>query len=819
MTASTRSGVLLVVLLVAAILRLHALDRYPVGISADEAINVIDVFHIVSTGSFPMYEEDEGRAEPLYRILLAAGAFFLGNHVWTLRVMSGWLGVLSIAAVGWLLREVLADLSPRARFLGVLVGMMALAVMLGHLTLSRALFRANLQILCVAMSAAFALRTLRLARWRDALAWGAWSGTTLYTYTSAWVYPLAFAGLGATLLLTQRTAWRVWLPRALAAAGAALLVAAPVLYLVVTDPRSVFGRAQALVGAPPTLWQALEIVHYHLFEGGDVNPQYNVAHAPLLAPLWQPLFVLGLAMLVWRWRARASLFLLAMLVVFQVPALVSNEPVHGLRVAHVQPVLAVIIGAGMGAAVQRVRWRMRRFALAIGALLSVLFWQAIGAWQTYRAYWDMPESWMTWYIHGEQLDNNTWFFRTDQRDLARWIVAQDTPLLMPSDALGFQTLRVWLVTRFPHVRAVDSMPMLPTNTRLLLPYALELGDLWRKTRDYALLQGDAITLLPPLDDAAHARLLADLEGAQRLERAGQLPFLGVVKPLEAGLALSSAPLHASDVPLADFGDGELLVLGWYGADTLAAGQTQLTVTPLLGTTRSRLGHEYAAYVQLQTQDYQRLANTEGLLLRWLHPTTRWRAGERVPVSFALDLPPDLPTGAYRLVMGVYYSHRMYLPAVSYVADSQLKSATIAWVKVPPPPSRLPADLPRLDVQFGEHLVLLAAAQERTQDGLRVRLYWQARTHRPPLDTTLFVHLLDAQGGMLAQQDTRPLGGAYPTFVWDEGELVVTEHALPTPPDGYRLRVGAYTLPYTSNLPASRDGQPLPDNALLLDDTR
>jgi hypothetical protein len=59
-------------LLVAFWLRLDDLDAQPPGVSNDEAVNVVDAFHISRTGNFPLYE-DFGRPEPLYRLFLALG--------------------------------------------------------------------------------------------------------------------------------------------------------------------------------------------------------------------------------------------------------------------------------------------------------------------------------------------------------------------------------------------------------------------------------------------------------------------------------------------------------------------------------------------------------------------------------------------------------------------------------------------------------------------------------------------------------------------------------------------------------------------------
>ncbi|MGD8791867.1 MAG: hypothetical protein PVF47_04890, partial [Anaerolineae bacterium] len=63
--------------------------------------------------------------------------------------------------------------------------------------------------------------------------------------------------------------------------------------------------------------------------------------------------------------------------------------------------------------------------------------------------------------------------------------------------------------------------------------------------------------------------------------------------------------------------------------------------------------------------------------------------------------------------------------------------------------------------------------------------------------TVFIHLLDEAGQTLVQADSQPRGGAYPTSVWDAGEVVADAHRLALPPDlpagDYRLRLGLYRL--------------------------
>ena len=76
------------------------------------------------------------------------------------------------------------------------------------------------------------------------------------------------------------------------------------------------------------------------------------------------------------------------------------------------------------------------------------------------------------------------------------------------------------------------------------------------------------------------------------------------------------------------------------------------------------------------------------------------------------------------------------------------------------------------------------------------------------DYSVFVHLVGDNGHPLAQADSQPLRGTYPTSFWDVGEILVDpyELAVPSgvPPGEYELYAGMY-LPATGERLPSADG--------------
>lgn len=110
---------------------------------------------------------------------------------------------------------------------------------------------------------------------------------------------------------------------------------------------------------------------------------------------------------------------------------------------------------------------------------------------------------------------------------------------------------------------------------------------------------------------------------------------------------------------------------------------------------------------------------------------------------------------------------------------------------------------------------LAAATTSVQDGdLILSLNWRAQ--QSPPDVTVFVHLVDEAGNLLAQADGDPLAGSYPFAQWQPGQLVVDIRYLPSLPEARTVRLGLYRRSDGQRLFAALAGdQPVQDKALVL----
>ncbi|GAB4474218.1 MAG: hypothetical protein Kow00124_13950 [Anaerolineae bacterium] len=96
--------------------------------------------------------------------------------------------------------------------------------------------------------------------------------------------------------------------------------------------------------------------------------------------------------------------------------------------------------------------------------------------------------------------------------------------------------------------------------------------------------------------------------------------------------------------------------------------------------------------------------------------------------------------------------------------------------------------------FGESIRLAAAGAQAAPGGVLVHLRWEAAAP-VDIDYSIFVHLFDVNGGLIAQQDGQPRAGYAPLTTWqpgvpvDDRRLIVLPESLP--PGEYRLFVGMY----------------------------
>ncbi len=113
--------------------------------------------------------------------------------------------------------------------------------------------------------------------------------------------------------------------------------------------------------------------------------------------------------------------------------------------------------------------------------------------------------------------------------------------------------------------------------------------------------------------------------------------------------------------------------------------------------------------------------------------------------------------------------------------------------------------PAAQATFANGLELLEAtlpAQSKPGEAIIVHLAWRA-TQTLPQDYTLFLHLVGANGQLIAGNDSPPARGSLPTTRWRAGQVVKYNAPLILPPDAppgnYTLSLGWYAWPSLERL--------------------
>jgi hypothetical protein len=329
-----RLALITAILLLGAALRLHGLGAMLGMTHYDEAYYGVDALSLVTEPRFtPFFPDNFGR-ESLWMYLLAPSLAVFGGGAFGLRIVAVFTGILTLAAVYRLARELIGSR-------GALWAAVALAVLFWHVLASHEAFRALLFPLVGALAFAFlwqARRTARLVFW---LIGGVGLGLLAYTYLAARLW-LALAGV--TLLWWFMQGKR----RGVAVAAViAVIISLPLLVYLLTNPAAAGQRVeQVAVSDLPTLLNNMVVwLRVWTVEGAQ-DVVYNLPGRPLLDLPLALLFFAGIAALLKIVRRERAIWLVGLVGVSIAPALLTTEPLKWLRAIGLNVPLAIVLGAG-----------------------------------------------------------------------------------------------------------------------------------------------------------------------------------------------------------------------------------------------------------------------------------------------------------------------------------------------------------------------------------------------------------------------------------------------------------------------------------------
>ena len=216
----------------------------------------------------------------------------------------------------------------------------------------------------------------------------------------------------------------------------------------------------------------------------------------------------------------------------------------------------------------------------------------------------------------------------------------------------------------------------------------------------------------------------------------------------------------------------------------------------------------------------KIAQTRGALFSAVEADGHWLPGiSRLPLTFVAPAEP----GSYRLELTMDAGEPGRVPVLSQSFEpisDKLFVGPFPVAPIPPTTEEL-AHAQSLNAKFGDAITLrgysLAPASTHPGDPFGITLYWQSAA---PVerDYTVFIHLLDANGNVRAQVDAQPVNGAYPTSLWNVGQIVRDAYALSLPNDlahgDYKIEVGLYEYPSLARLGVNDNGKDVGDHLTL-----
>lgn len=376
--AAWELSALIGLLLVAAALRLPALDRYPPGMSQDELIRGYDAWSLWETG-----RDVHGVRWPAYFEAFGPGDYPAASSAWLTAPLVGWFGLseavvrlpialsalLAIALVWrWVRREWGAT--------AALAATASLALSPWHLLVSRMAFEGLLTPCLLTIGLSWLVRSRDAGSRVGGVVAGAALGVAMWTYAAPrFIVPVVLAAWWAIRLAQSRRtvdAASSLPPRRVGWLLAGLLIgAAPMLLTLATHPEHVFARARyiASVGRqdlPATLTRsAIQYLRHfdprYLCRGGDDIAQFLMYRYRFIHMFELPLLLIGVYWIVRQARrSPPAALLLVWLLLFPIPAALADDlGPHYIRSILGIPLLSILVGIG---AAHMLTWTGRRAA-------------------------------------------------------------------------------------------------------------------------------------------------------------------------------------------------------------------------------------------------------------------------------------------------------------------------------------------------------------------------------------------------------------------------------------------------------------------------
>ncbi|HLF77647.1 MAG TPA: glycosyltransferase family 39 protein [Dehalococcoidia bacterium] len=326
--------------LLAAALRLWALGDIPAGIHGDEAQVGLDARRVLHDGWIGAYTWSALGQPSGHAYLTAPSIAIFGSNAWALRLPLALTGVAAIP-LSYVLFRLLTTRVEAA------IAAVLLATSLWHLHFSRvAHWPISYGTVALAVLILWTI-AIRTGRWQWFAAAGAVLGLGLYTYNVYPIFVIAFAIWVAAYTFIYKRGDGAWLRHVALAAGVSVAAGLPLFIFIATQVDEYFAHYDEY-------YSRYSVLRSARFQDGDLTGKVTVVAEqawrfagayvwqgvrdkvdgasadgrPIVDPATVALFLVGLGMAAWRWRAPPYLLCLCMVGVMPLAGLLQTNATY-----------------------------------------------------------------------------------------------------------------------------------------------------------------------------------------------------------------------------------------------------------------------------------------------------------------------------------------------------------------------------------------------------------------------------------------------------------------------------------------------------------
>lgn len=301
--------------------------------------------------------------------------------------------------------------------------------------------------------------------------------------------------------------------------------------------------------------------------------------------------------------------------------------------------------------------------------------------------------------------------------------------------------------------------------------------------------------------------------------AAVLPLM-VIVPAFATPSLLSPSIVVPNSQHVEFGSG--IWLRGFEVENRSIESGQSLVIDLYWQAAQPIDESYTVSVHAVDAAGRAVAKLDTIPYNGRFPTPVWPQGQTFRDSYTLPPLAETAVPGQGSIIVKLYPWRQTEKMLPIAIDGNQIGTTLLLTefKIKPVDDTVYQPSFTTNVTFGNTARLIGydASSTAANDIIPITLYWESIA-ADPIDYTVFVHLLDTNGNLVAQADSLPQNGRFPTSIWEAGEIIADEHQFHLPEKlqagEYAVIIGLYNPQNGARLQAQSDGNRVLNDAVSI----